>query len=227
MLRVNNLTGFGGGGGAVVITGSVAGNVSTVDGVTHSLGNIDVGGTSSDKKVILGFSWEDGFATTISSCTVGGVSLLEKIAVGSGGGSDIGAAIWAGDISSISGSQAISVTFSAATESVGVSGVSVTGLLSLTPTMTDTDSTTASADLTLTSLAAEKGGIVFGCGGSSAEDTTVTWQSLTERAQQSTGGDAFDHMHTSAWDTGLHVAANELLDFVSGSTRSAAGAGFR
>lgn len=230
MFKVSALTGFGAGGGAPIeIVGSVSGNISTVEGTTHALGNIDVGPASSDKNIILGITVVDQTSSTITAFTVGGVSLTQKLTVISLGAEPALAAIWVGDISSISGSQAISVTFAAGTESVGVSGVAVSGLRSLDPTMSDTDATESASQLTITSLAANAGGIAIACGGSSVHDATSTWSALTERADVQTGGDSInDHTHTAAWDLGVRSAANETIDFTgAGGDIAAAGAGFR
>ncbi len=211
----------------IKIVGSVAGNVFSTDQSTHALGNIDVGSASGDKNIILGITWSDDGTKTITAFTVGGVSLTEKATVNSGGAERVGSAIWAGDISSINGSQAISVTFNAATKSSGVSGVVVTSQQSLTPTMSDTDSNTSSAQLTITSLAAPIGGIVFACANTASRTGGATYGSLTERADLQSGGGSVDHRHSAAWDLGKRTAANETVDHSSGTQRSAAGAGFR
>ncbi len=227
MLRVNTLTGFGGGGGGgIVIAGSVLGNVNTTNTTTHALGNIDVGPSSSDKNIILGITWSDDDPRTISSVTVGGVSLAEKVAVALVATEDLAAAIWTGDISSISGSQAISVTFSGNVQSSGVSGVAVSVLQSLTPTMTDTDTVVGTSTATLTALAAPGGGITFACAIGDSRLNSASWTTLTERADLQTAADAEDHRHTAAWDLGARSAADATVDFTVGDT-AAAGAGFR
>lgn len=225
-LRVTQIAGFGSGGGKILIVGSVAGNVSTSANTTHALGNIDVGSASNDKKVILGITWNDGEDRSITSLTVGGVSLTEQVSAHDPGSEDEHAAVWTADISSISGSQAISVTFSADVFAVGVSGVAVSGMLSITADNSDDHDSTL--NLIITGLAAPAGGIALACGASSDQASTATWGALTERADLQTGGDVTeDHRHTAAWDLGLRVAANETLDFTSGTTTAAAGAGFR
>ena len=220
------MIGFGAGGGGVAIVGSVAGNVNTTNTTTHALGNIDVGVSSGDKNIILGITWSDDDARTISSFTVGGVSLSEKVDVALVATEDLAAAIWAGDISSISGSQAISVTFSAAVQSSGVSGVAVTGLQSLTPTMTDTDTVTSTSLATLTALAAPGGGIAFACATGHQRLNAADWTTITEQADLQTGPDAVDHRHTVAWDLGARSASDATVDFTVGDT-AAVGAGFR
>ncbi len=228
MLKVNTLTGFGGGGaGPVTIVGTATNNVFSTDQPTHALGNIDVGSASGDKNIILGLTWSDADTRTVSAFTVGGVSLTERATVNSGGTEKIGAAIWTGDISSIAGSQAISVTFSGNCSASGVSGAAISGLQSLIPTMSDTDSNTSSAQLIITSLAAPASGIVFACAGTAARTAGATYGSLTERSDLPSDGGSPDHRHSAAWDLGVHTAANETIDHSSGTERSAAGAGFR
>ncbi len=211
----------------IKIVGSVAGNVSTTDAQVHSLGNINVGSSDSDKNAILTVSWFDAGGRTIITFTIGGVSLTEKVTASAIGSNVLRSAIWAGDISSISGSQAISVTFSSDVQSSGVSGVAVSNLESLTPTMSDTDSTISGAQLTITNLAAQTGGIVVGGGASADFDATASWGSVTERSDVQTGGASGDHRHSAAWDLGRHAAANETLDFTGGDERLVVGAGFR
>ncbi len=226
MLRVNTLTGFGGGGGAgIEIVGSVLGNVNTTNNTTHALGNIDVGASSSDKNIILGFTWSAGDPRTISSVTVGGESLAEKIAEPFVATEDIAAAIWAGDISAVNGSQAISVTFSAATQSSGVSGVAVSGLQSLTPTMT-VGASAGAGPITLTALAAPGGGISFACNAGEQRANIIDWTTITERSDLQTGADTQDHRHSAAWDLGARSASDATADTASGDL-AAAGAGFR
>lgn len=225
-LQVTQLAGFGSGGGEVRIVGSVAGLVSSTTQMTHAMGNIDVGPASGTKKIIIAVTWNDNDPQTVSSLTVGGVSLTEQLAVADPGTEDIGAAIWSGDIASINGSQAISVILSGNVRSVGVSGVAVSGLLSITADNSDGDDSTL--NLTITNLAAPAGGVAIACGASSAHNTSATWGALTERADLQTGGsDSDDHRHTAAWDLGLRTAVNETLDFGSGAQTAAAGAGFR
>ena len=225
-LQVTQIAGFGVGGGDVQIVGSVAGLVTTTSQTTHAMGNIDVGPASGDKKIILAITWNDGSVRTISAFTVGGVSLAEQINAADPGVENQAAAIWSADIQSINGSQAISVTFSGDVLAVGVSGVAVSGLLSITADNSDGDDSTL--NLTITNLAAPAGGVAIACGASSAHNTSATWGALTERADLQTGGNsADDHRHTAAWDLGLRTAVNETLDFGSGAQTAAAGAGFR
>lgn len=208
----------------VVIVGSVAGTVSSANGTTHSLGNIDVG-SGGKRHAIMLLTWEDPGA--ITSFTVGGVTLTERTHVDA---SNNQSGIYTADVSSISGSQAISVTFASSVDSVGVSGVSVSGLQSEVPRMSDTDSSTgAGTTLTLTALAAQPGGIAVGCANYQADGETWSWSDLSERADVATGGDAEDHRHTAAWDLGQRTAADETLTITSGGggRRSAVGAGFR
>lgn len=226
MLRVAQLGGFGSGGGGVGIVGSVAGLTTSTTQTTHAMGNIDVGPTNSDKKILLAVTWSAATPRTVSSLTVGGVSLTEQLAVADPGSEDIGAAIWSGDISSVNGSQAVSVVFSGDARSAGVSAVAVLGLQSITADNSDGDDSTTS--LVITNLAAPAGGIAIACGASSAHDTSATWGTLTERADLQTDSNATDdHVHTAAWDLGLRAAANATLTFGSGSQTAAAGAGFR
>ncbi len=225
-LRVNSLTGFGGGGGGVAIVGSVLGNKSTTRETVHALGSIDVGSASGDKNIILGVNWSDDTSRTISSLTVGGVGLTQRAFIETAG-DDTGAALYSGDISSISGSQAIVVTFDALTDSASVSAVAVSGLQSLVPTMTDTDSRGTAGQLVLTNLAAPGNGIAFACGACIVGTATATWGSLTERVDVQVTSPGNDHRHTAAWDLGGRGAANETLDFTSGSFLAVAGGGFR
>ncbi len=211
----------------LVIVGEVLGNTSSAPSSTHSLGNIDVGGASADKNVILLISWDDTAGRVINSLTVGGVSLTQKASANSGGGEKIRTAIWVGDISSINGSKAISVTFDGGVDSVGVSGVAIAKLVSLTPEMTAGASTQSGSQMTLSNLAVSNGGIVVAVGGCENQGATATWGSLTERADVNTGSGGTDHQHTAAWDLGKRVAANETLDFTGGNNRSTVGGGFR
>ena len=209
----------------IVIIGSVAGNVSSVDGTTHSVGNIDVGPGGS-KNVIMGITWNDGAVVALSSMTVGGVGLTIVAQVNNAGGSKTGSAICVGDISSINGSQAISCTFAAAVDSCGASGVSITGLQSLTETMVDTDFQDGGASPVITNLAAEINGIAFAVCANNADTVTASWSSLTEKADIATGSGGGNHRHTSAWDLGERSAANETITWTDSDKRTAVGAGF-
>ena len=210
----------------IAIVGTVTGTVSSADNVTYALGNIDVGDSSSDKNAIIVFSWSDVGTRTISSASVGGVALLEKVVVALSGNEELGSAIWAADISSISGSQAISVTFSTNTRSVGVSGVAVSGLKSLTPASTDTDGVTT-GDATLTALSAPGGGFTIACVAGELRANDFTWTNLTERADIQSGGDLDDHRHGASWDIGGRAAQNVVIGVAGGSDMAAVGAGFR
>lgn len=213
------------GGGGLKIVGSVLGNVNSSNQTTHSLGTVDVGPASSDKNIILGITVADDAPRTISSFTVGGVSLAEKVISRRAAALDLQAAIWAGDISSISGSQAISVTFNSQTESSGVSGVAVSGLLSLTPTMSDTANSGGSL-ITITGLAALADGIAFGVGVGEDPDNGITWGALTEKVDVQTAGGVDDHRHGLAWELGLRAAADATFNS-SASGLAVSGAGFR
>lgn len=208
------------------IVGSVAGLVSTVTGDTHAMGNIDVGPASGDKKIILGITWADPIAFVITALTVGGVSLTEQVTVIDNGALDVNAAIFSADISSINGSQAISVTFNNPVQSVGASAIALSGLDSITADNSDSD--TASTTLTITNLAAPKGGVAFAVGSNERHDNSSTWSTLTEQADLQTGSDGSnDHRHTSAWDLGERAAANETVTWGASDTSAAVGAGFR
>ncbi len=112
MLRVNALTGFGAGGAPPVeIVGSIAGDVSTAAGTTHNMGSFDVGVSDANKKCLLGITTKDAASHLITGVTLGGVALTEMVTQQHFAGPFyINAAIWGGDISSKSGSQAIVVT---------------------------------------------------------------------------------------------------------------------
>ena len=216
----------GGARSPIAIVGTVSGNVNTTNNTTHALGNIDVGPSSTDKNIILGFSFSNNNPRTISSATVGGVSLTERVVIALVAGEDIAAAIWNGDISSINGSQAISVTFSSGTQSSGVSGVAVSGLSSLVPASTATDSSTG-ADTTLSSLSSPGGGFTFACGAGALFNAGFTWTNLTERVDVDTGTDSQDHRHSAAWDLGGRVAQDVTIATSGSSDMAVVGAGFR
>ena len=212
---------------AVVVVGSVAGNVNTTNTSTHDLGTMDVdsGGV---RIAIMGISWTKGAVRTVATLTIGGESLTEVLDAASGGSEDIGAAIWIGDVSAVSGVQAIEATFSGgAAEASGITGVVLVGLQSETETMSDGDFTAASAQMTITGLASQPGGIAFACGGGSGRADAATWGTLTERSDVQTGTSAADMRHTVAWDIVARSAADETLDFAGGTTRAVVGAGFR
>ncbi len=209
------------------IVGSAAGLVSTATSTTQTMGNIDVGAASADKNAIIAVTMSDDDPVTITGVTVGGVSLSESVTITYAGNPDVTAAIWAGDISSISGSQSVVVTTSGTSNGAGASGVSVSGLRSLTPTMTVSDSST-NTNTTLTALAAPSGGFTIACGANEEPASTATWESLTEKADVQTGAGGQDHRHTAAWDLGARSAADEDLSFTGASANSAtAGASFR
>lgn len=211
----------------LIIVGSVAGLVESTPSSTHAMGNIDVGAASGDKNAILGVTMSDFDSVSITEVTVGGVSLSESVTTVKTGSPDVTASIWAGDISSINGSQAIVVKTSAFSNGVGVSGVVVTGLKSLTPTMT-VSATSTTIQTTLSGLSALRRGIVIASAACEDFSKTVTWQSVTEKADLQTDSGSQDHRHTAAWDLGLRVAADELVTFTGFSENSAsAGAGFR
>ncbi len=214
----------------IIIVGEVLGNVSSTPGLTHSLGNIDVGPSDSDKNIILGLTYSDEVSGgDVTSFTVGGVSLSEKVIATLTAGTDIIAAIYTADISSLSGSQAISVTFNVGPDSAGVSGVVVQRLRSLTPTMSVTDTDSFSGLLTMTGLAAQPGGIAFAVGSAVDLNNIPTWGTITQRSDLKTGASGADeHRHTAAWDLGGRSAANATLDFAeSALSVVVSAAGFR
>ncbi len=211
---------------SVLIVGTLAGAVSSASGVTHSMGNINVGSTHPTKKVHVLVSSEDGNVYVVSSLTVGGVSLAKNVAIHTGGGKEMNAEIWSADISSKNGSQAVSVTFTGTVDTCGVSAVATHFMRSLTATDTATDSDTADSSSVLSSLSAQAGGITMAVGGHDENTTTASWSSMTERADVQTGS-GFDHRHTAAWDVGVRVSSNETITWGTSGALATAGASFR
>ncbi len=228
MLKATALMGFGGGGiGPVSIEGSISGDVNTVGGTTHTMSSFDVGLSNPGKRAILLVTVSDESTGTIDDVTVGGVSLTERATAINTQAEFVRAAIWSGNISGLSGSQAIVITTSNPTESAGVSGVSVHNLKSLIPTDSGTYQNDNSATATISALSGSTDAIVIGCGVHQNDGQTATWNNLTEKADIATGGGAEDHRHTAAWDLGERASADETISWGSSANIAAAGASFR
>lgn len=212
----------------VSIVGNIAGAVSTVSGTTHNMGSFDVGVSNGGKKCILAITTKDGSNHLISSVTLGGVSMTEIVTRQQSTGPDfMNGAIWAADISSKSGSQAIVVTMAGTTDDVGVSGVSVHDMKSLTPADTATNIDSGTPTIDLLSLSGPADGIVIACAASDDRTLTASWSSMTEKADLQTGGSSSDHRHTAAWDLGFRASSTETITFSGSIHTVAAAASFR
>lgn len=203
--------------------------VSTAVSDTHFFGNIDVGTSHATKKVHCLITSEDGNAYVVTGVTVGGIALAKKVSIHLGSVTDeLNAEIWAADISSKTGDQAIQVEFGGNVDAVGCSTVATHFMESLTPVDTAVYSSDDSWAGILTDLAGPAGGIVFAVAGHASINATASWSSMTEKVDIATGpSDGFDLRHTAAWDLGERAASTETITWSLFQDNIAAGASFR
>lgn len=129
--------------------------------------------------------------------------------------------------SAVSGSLTLRVTASGTLDTVTVSVLYLSGVISMTPTFTD--SATGTGTLTATSVTAEIGGVTFGIGMKDTYSQTLTWPTLTEQAEGAGGTSGNDHNHSVAWDlqpTG-RAAADEAVTVSGGSAGNLCVASYR
>jgi hypothetical protein len=215
------------GAARIAVINQLLGATNTTGNNSHSYGNIDVGALANVKHAIFVVQGRRDSNYSVNSFTVGGVGLAQRIQQNSGGTPDINSFIFAGDISSLDGSQAIVCNFSNGVNSSACSGVIVTGMESPVPVDTAQAAVGGGGTnpLTLVGLSAPANGIVLaGIGGSTGTEE-VSWESLIERADVATGS-GHNLRHSAAWSLGLRLSADEDVTLV-GNNKSVVAASFR
>lgn len=139
----------------------------------HTFSAQGIGAASSDRRVIVGFSWFG--AQTLSSATIGGVSAAITVqgATASGGGAIIIATVPTGTTADIV------LTMSGAVARWGITVWSAVGM----STNTATDTGSSSADPGTDTLVSVAGGFLICAAGSQhiAGAGSVSWANATER----------------------------------------------
>lgn len=194
-LMVNNLVGFGAttessGPASITFAASAVSASNVTAGNTYTFSSHSIGTASADRYVVVTVTTN----SRVSAVTVGGASCTLANSRTNGGASYI----YITDGPVTSGTTAsIVVTISTATSAAcGIGTFAVTGLQSITPTATATQTT----DVTATNLAVTASGVAVGVVYSENDDTyTHSWTNLTERYDaRLDAGEAYAHSGASA-----------------------------
>jgi hypothetical protein len=197
MLRVNQLSGFGGADSA-----ATAGPVTFVaddgdDSLVSSAASLNLGAnTGTGPYVFVGLTWSDGTnAANLSSLTWNGVagSILEQGTDGGGGSEGTGAAIVL-----FEGAQAgnIVANFDNGVDVAAVTKLSVSDLSSTTPIATDTDLNAGGGGVVLAYATPTADGIAVAVVVSADDNTGIGWGAFTELSDNDTGN---LHRHSMAY----------------------------
>lgn len=176
-LRVNNLSGLGGGGRRITFT-LVDSAVSSVDSMSYTFSSRNLG-SGQAIMVVVG-----GNMTQPSSVTAGGQSLSKEVATYTGFYSNNrGVSVWIGNHPGVDTGDIV-VNFGTNYFNCLIAVIAIDGLQSLTavPVFPTSDNGANPLDLTMN---VEASAFVIGAGlnrNSAGPDTTSTWSILTELA---------------------------------------------
>ena len=179
MLSLTTLNGFN----ASVLSSNasvtyVTATHSSATATAYTFSAHNIGTAASDRFVVVGiFGLHNGGGTgTISSVTIGGstATLLNKLSDYSliGNWGLYGLTVTSGTTADII------VTFDRAMEGASIAVWNINGLISVTPT--DTQSATATSGAVSVTLNIQSGGVGLAVGGRQSVNTTYTWGGLTE-----------------------------------------------
>lgn len=220
-LRVNNLTGFGGGGDQIVILLSDLGNVNSTHGATATFASVAVGSSGGRTLIVMATIEDDAGSDTaeVNSCTVDGNACTRRVEVGQGAsGGTAHAAVFTRALTTEIGNVDIVLGGNTTPDSWGMSFIIVTGMQSETPTDSAVGISQTSPVTTSTTLDGISGGIAIGVAAHSSTATHTWGSSLTERADVSTGGDPVpDHRHSVGYDL-LPSGRSASTETVTGGT---------
>lgn len=194
MLRVNNLTGFGGGAlPAIEVTDDGDSTAESSGGGSNA--HTHTSESSTGPISILGAFWSDPTDTTLNSVTWGGSAVTILVQAHR---SNIGCAIGI-----ISGAQTgnVVLNFSGSVDDSCLTKISLNNLLSMSAKDTDS-STSAAGSASLTALTTPgAGGVRIAVYGSET-DSAVTWTGATEIADFSLTSGAATARMSAAYDLG-------------------------
>lgn len=194
MLRVSNLTGFGGGAKPPIPAPVDDGDATNSSGLaSHTY----AAQTSTGPVTVLGITWGDGSSRTLNSATWNGdaVSILvqQVVAMGAGFGNAAICIIGGG-----ARSGNLVLNFSGTVLDSEITKLSVSNLISIMAIDTD-DETSAGGGADLDSLLSPGiGGIRIGVFANDADTTGVTWTNATEVSDI----EVTNHRHSVAYDLG-------------------------
>lgn len=177
MLLVNQLVGFGVGGGGTPVALSYLGNSSSeTDLTTYTFSSCALGAAATDRRIVVGAYGRDNGGASISTTalTVGGVSATKIVEVINDSNIKNVAALWVADVPTGTTGDIV-VTFSTALVRAGIGWWGITGGAGGVIDSGSSASQTASAPLTV-----NPGGAVIGFSGDGASATTYTWSNITE-----------------------------------------------
>lgn len=170
--------------------------------------SVTFGAAQADRRIVAVIHWsEGGTHRSLSSATIGGVSATIHVQRGhSGGSTGLGCAIISAIVPTGT-TGAVSCSYSGS----GVADVScgiyrLTGLVSGTPTDTDSaESQGTTSDISVTITVAAEGIVIAGFTGSTLATSTVTWTGVTEQY------DGEDNIHRSGGFASGISAGNRVI----------------